>query len=174
MFWNVTDADIKQLADCSINLLVTTGELDAEDTARLVLQSGMKYDVQTLLKNYAPWDYNIESPTPILLSCYAFYDFESYLGNHVFDEPGSNFFDEMAHLANRYNSTLPDKVCYFNLLPMYANAAQLKEASLFFALEGQHTVSAWIQGKKVALTPNANGYYTLNLDSTEGVFVTID
>lgn len=129
MFWDVTDEDIKTLAECGINMLVTTGELDAEDTARLVLQSGMKYGVQTLLKNYAPWDYKIESPTPIPLSCYAFYDFDSYLGNHVFDEPGSSFFDEMAHLAHRYHGALPGKVCYYNLLPMYANAAQLMEGA---------------------------------------------
>ena len=129
MFWDVTDADIKTLAECGINMLVTTGELDAEATARLVLQSGCKYGVQTLLKNYSPWDYNMESPTPIPLSCYAFYDFDSYLGNHVFDEPGSNFFDEMAHLASRYHSALPGKTCFYNLLPMYANAAQLMEGA---------------------------------------------
>lgn len=129
MWWDVTDADIKTLADCGINMLVTTGELDATETMRLLLQSGRKYGVRTLMKNYAPWDYNIEKPMPIPLSCYAFYDFDSYLGNHVFDEPGSNFFDEMAHLANRYHGALPGKVCYFNLLPMYANAAQLMEGA---------------------------------------------
>ena len=37
-----------------------------------------------------------------------------------------NLFDEMAHLAERYLATLPGKVCFYNLLPMYANAAQLQ------------------------------------------------
>ena len=77
MFWDVTDADIRTLAECGINMLVTAGELDAEETARIIFQSGRKYGLQTLIKNYSPMDYNLERPVTIPLSCYAFYDFDS-------------------------------------------------------------------------------------------------
>lgn len=50
----------------------------------------------------------------------------SYRGHYVVDEPGSADFDRLAGLCNEYGKITGGKVPYINLLPMYANAAQLK------------------------------------------------
>lgn len=50
----------------------------------------------------------------------------SYRGHYVVDEPGSDQFDKLAAVCNRYVELTGGKVPYVNLLPMYANAAQLK------------------------------------------------
>ena len=50
----------------------------------------------------------------------------SYQGHYVTDEPGSDDFDGLAEKCNRYVKQTGGKVPYVNLLPMYANAAQLK------------------------------------------------
>jgi len=50
----------------------------------------------------------------------------SFCGHYVVDEPGSDDFDRLASLCNDYVRLTGGKVPYINLLPMYANAAQLK------------------------------------------------
>ena len=47
-----------------------------------------------------------------------------------------------------------------------------KGASLSFTLDGDYEVTAWIRGKKVALTPT-DGKYSLELECAEGVFVQV-
>jgi hypothetical protein len=47
-----------------------------------------------------------------------------------------------------------------------------KDASLSFALDGDYTVTAWIRGEQVTLSPT-DGMYSLELECAEGVFVEI-
>ncbi|MBQ9920979.1 MAG: hypothetical protein IJO52_02240 [Clostridia bacterium] len=48
---------------------------------------------------------------------YGFYDYV--------DEPGVDHFDELGKEVAKFNEMFPDKIAYINLLPMYANSAQL-------------------------------------------------
>ena len=48
---------------------------------------------------------------------------DTYVGEHVADEPGMSRYDELARFVDLYKSALPDKEAYINLFPQYANAA---------------------------------------------------
>ena len=48
---------------------------------------------------------------------------DTYVGEHVADEPGMSRYDELARFVDLYKSVLPDKEAYINLFPQYANAA---------------------------------------------------
>ena len=121
--WYNIDENMKAAADCGINFLVTT---PSNANRRQLLYSGMKYGVQTLIYDYILWAYDAEHPAPFPTASYKYYEYDSYMGNLIADEPGSDSFGTMALIADRYHTAFPDKLCYYNLLPMYANAAQLK------------------------------------------------
>lgn len=53
-------------------------------------------------------------------------DHPSFGGHYFTDEPGTYAFDWMGDAIDHYNEYFPDKTAFINLLPMYANAAQLK------------------------------------------------
>lgn len=124
--FKVTDETIKTLSECGISLLVDLGDIEQQDTLVTALNSASKYGVNILRYNYSPANFNSAKPDPIPSSCYEYYDYDSYLGNIVYDEPGTDKFKSISELTKYYNSVLPGKLCYHNLLPMYANAAQLK------------------------------------------------
>ncbi|MBE6689070.1 MAG: S-layer homology domain-containing protein [Ruminococcaceae bacterium] len=62
---------------------------------------------------------------PVFMNA-AIYDHPSFGGSYLGDEPGTTQFDALSACANDYIQKLPGKVPFINLLPMYANAAQLK------------------------------------------------
>ena len=61
-------------------------------------------------------------------------DHPSFTGCYVVDEPGSDDYDKLAALCNAYEKQT-GKRAYVNLLPMYANAAQLKYGAGAAAIE---------------------------------------
>ena len=122
----VSEETVKTFADAGLSLMINLGDIEQEDTLRTVLNAGRKYGVKILRYNYSPSKFNASNPDPIPASCYEYYDYDSYLGNMIYDEPGSDDYGKMAAITEFYNSSLPGKLCYYNLLPMYANAAQLK------------------------------------------------
>lgn len=133
--WNITDETVKTLAESSINLIVGTGEFEQTSKLRVVLNACEKYGVKLLMHNYGSWTFDANDPEQIPSVCYEFYDYASYLGNYLLDEPGSDHYDMMAEQTAYYNSELPGKLCYYNLLPMYANAAQLKYGASAASIE---------------------------------------
>lgn len=126
MTWKVDDAAMKQVADCGINMLMSVGDLENDNVLRQVLQSGRRYGIELLRYNYYPNNFTLSNPNLIPVTNYKYYDFDSYLGNHIFDEPGSDSFAMMGDLATYYQNQLPGKMSFYNLLPYYASAAQLK------------------------------------------------
>ena len=122
----VTDNTIKTFAECGIDLLVDLGDIESQETLGLALNSARKYGVKVLRYNYSPSKFKASNPDKIPSSNYEYYDYDSYLGNMIYDEPGTDKYKSMAELTAYYNKELPGKLCYYNLLPMYANAAQLK------------------------------------------------
>lgn len=124
--FDVTDETIKTFADAGLSLLIDLGSIERREVLDTVLNSARKYGVKVLRYNYSPDKFKSSNPDPIPSLCYEYYDFDSYYGNMIFDEPGTDRFEMMADIADHYNKTLPGKFCYYNLLPLYANAAQLK------------------------------------------------
>jgi hypothetical protein len=55
-----------------------------------------------------------------------YFDHPSFAGTYVTDEPGTDEYDKLAEICNTYYKETDGKLPYINLLPMYANAAQLK------------------------------------------------
>ena len=124
--FTVTDNTIRTMSECGISLLVDLGGIEQRQTLYRVLNSANKYGVKVLRYNYSPAKFKASDPDAIPASCYEYYDYASYYGNLIYDEPGTDKYDGMAALTEYYNASLPGKLCYYNLLPMYANAAQLR------------------------------------------------
>ncbi len=55
-----------------------------------------------------------------------YYEHPCFAGTYVTDEPGTDQYDKLAEICNTYYRETGGKLPYINLLPMYANAAQLK------------------------------------------------
>ncbi len=64
-----------------------------------------------------------------------YFDHPCFAGTYVTDEPGTDQFDSLAEICNTYYQETGGKVPYINLLPMYANAAQLKYGASAAAIE---------------------------------------
>ncbi len=64
-----------------------------------------------------------------------YFDHPSFAGTYITDEPGTEQYDELAEICNRYYRESDGKLPYINLLPMYANAAQLKYGAHAAAIE---------------------------------------
>ncbi len=124
--FDVTEETIKTFSDAGLSLLIDLGSIEQRDVLATVLNSADKYGVKVLRHNYYPDKFNKSKPTEIPAESFEYYDYKSYYGNIIFDEPGTDSFDMMADITDYYNEKLPGKLCYYNLLPMYANAAQLK------------------------------------------------
>ena len=63
-----------------------------------------------------------------------YFDRPCFAGTYVTDEPGTDDYDHLAAICNKYVEQT-GKVPYINLLPMYANAAQLKYGAGAAAIE---------------------------------------
>ena len=124
--YGIDDKTIKTFSEAGLSLLINLGDIEEGGKLNTVLNDGRKYGVKVLRYIYSPSKFNASKPDPIPASCYEYYDYDSYLGNLIYDEPGTDEYGRMAALTEYYNGTLPGKLCYYNLLPMYANAAQLK------------------------------------------------
>ena len=64
-----------------------------------------------------------------------YFDHPCFAGTYVTDEPGTDQYDKLADICNKYYKETGGKLPYINLLPMYANAAQLKYGASAAAIE---------------------------------------
>ena len=64
-----------------------------------------------------------------------YFDHPCFAGTYVTDEPGTEEYDKLAAICNTYYKETGGKLPYINLLPMYANAAQLKYGAGAAAIE---------------------------------------
>ena len=64
-----------------------------------------------------------------------YFDHPCFGGTYVTDEPGTDEYDKLAEICNTYYKETGGKLPYINLLPMYANAAQLKYGASAAAIE---------------------------------------
>ena len=64
-----------------------------------------------------------------------YYDHPSFAGTYITDEPGTDQYAKWAEICKAYRRDTQGKLPYINLLPMYANAAQLKFGAHAAAIE---------------------------------------
>jgi len=65
----------------------------------------------------------------------AIYEHPSFNGAYLNDEPGTEQYAELSTLANQFIEEMNGRIPFINLLPMYANAAQLKYNAQAAAIE---------------------------------------
>lgn len=65
----------------------------------------------------------------------AIYEHPSFNGAYLNDEPGTEEYAELSTLANQFIEEMDGRIPFINLLPMYANAAQLKYNAQAAAIE---------------------------------------
>ncbi len=116
------DEYMRTYADCGFDFLLAMGGIP---TNRL-LSAGDKYGVEVYVNDGA-----YLKP---LVGDSEYVDHPSYTGAYVTDEPGSDDFDKLAAKCNPFKRAT-GKEAYVNLLPMYANAAQLKFGAGAAAIE---------------------------------------
>ncbi|MBR4753524.1 MAG: hypothetical protein IK077_17395 [Thermoguttaceae bacterium] len=116
------DEYMRTYADCGFDFLLAMGGIP---TSKL-LAAGDKYGVEVYVNDGA-----YRKP---LAGDAEYVDHPSYTGAYVTDEPGSDDYDKLAAVCNPYKQAT-GKEAYVNLLPMYANAAQLKFGAGAAAIE---------------------------------------
>ena len=116
------DEYMKTYADCGFDFLLA---MVAAPTPEL-LRVANKYGVEVYVN-----DGTYSRP---LVGDAEFCDFPNYTGSFITDEPGVESYDKLASLCNDYKKAT-GKEGYINLLPMYANAAQLKYGASAAAIE---------------------------------------
>lgn len=109
-------------ADCGFDFVLAMGGIPTRD----LLTYGDKYGFEVYVN-----DGSYREP---LVGDAEYCDHPSYTGAYVTDEPGSDDYDKLAAVCNPYKKATGYEA-YVNLLPMYANAAQLKYGAGAAAIE---------------------------------------
>ncbi|MHB8971728.1 MAG: hypothetical protein ACYC3X_17030 [Pirellulaceae bacterium] len=107
--------------------IIAHGALGGADLRQMLLRDCDKYGVELILGDDA---YN----NPAVATA-EYFDHPCFAGTYVTDEPGTDQYDKLAEICNRYFKETGGKLPYINLLPMYANAAQLKYGASADAIE---------------------------------------
>ncbi len=113
---------MKTYADCGFDFLLAFVSKPTNELLALCDKYGVEATVN---------DGSFRNPTDGIRE---YCDHPSFTGCYVVDEPGSDDYDKLAALCNAYEKQT-GKRAYVNLLPMYANAAQLKYGAGAAAIE---------------------------------------
>lgn len=109
-------------ADCGFDFVLAMGGIPSQK----LLKYGDKFGFEVYVN-----DGSYREP---FVGDAEYCDHPSYTGAYVTDEPGSDDYDKLAALCNPYKKATGYEA-YVNLLPMYANAAQLKYGAGAAAIE---------------------------------------
>ena len=117
---------IKTYSSAGFDWIIANGAL-AGGYRDMLLRDCDRYGVELILGDGA-----YRSPA---VATAEYFDHPSFAGTYVTDEPGTDQYDKLAELCNAYYRDTAGKLPYINLLPMYANAAQLKYGAGAAAIE---------------------------------------
>ncbi len=130
--WGLTHASewnkkfLKNYADCGFDLLIATGSESSTALRSSLLHECDKYGIEVYV-NDGGW---IKPETAGL----EYFDHPSFCGHYLTDEPGTDAYPHWGKAADDYLKHT-GKIPFINLLPMYANAAQLKFGAGAAAIE---------------------------------------
>ncbi|MDO5309810.1 MAG: hypothetical protein Q4G03_10040 [Planctomycetia bacterium] len=118
----MSDDVMRAYADCGFDFMLALNGAAPID----FLKAGDRYGFEVYVN-----DGSYQQPE---VGANEYYDHPSFGGCYVTDEPGTDQYDRFAALCNPY-AKITGKTPYVNLLPMYANAAQLKFGAGAAAIE---------------------------------------
>lgn len=107
--------------------IIAHGALAGSEFRDMLLRDCDRYGVELILGDGAYENSAVATA--------EYYDHPCFAGTYVTDEPGTDQYDELAEICNVYYRETDGKLPYINLLPMYANAAQLKYGASADAIE---------------------------------------
>ena len=107
--------------------IIAHGALGNPENRDWLLSECDKYGVELILGDGA-----FTNPT---VATAEYFEHPCFAGTYVTDEPGTDEYDKLAEICNKYYRETDGKTPYINLLPMYANAAQLKYGASAAAIE---------------------------------------
>lgn len=117
---------IKTYSSGGFDWIIAHGAL-ASSEREMLLKDCDKYGVELILGDGA-----YKNPVEATAE---YFDHPCFAGTYVTDEPGTDQYDKLADICNKYYKETGGKLPYINLLPMYANAAQLKYGASAAAIE---------------------------------------
>jgi hypothetical protein len=118
---------IKTYSSGGFDWIIAHGELAASERRKTLLGDCDRYGIELILGDGA-----YKNPA---MATAEYYDHPCFAGTYVTDEPGTDQYDHLAEICNTYYEETGGKLPYINLLPMYANAAQLKYGASAAAIE---------------------------------------
>lgn len=107
--------------------IIAHGALASSENRDWLLRECDKYGVELVLSDGAYTNPAVDTA--------EYFEHPSFAGTYVTDEPGTDQYDSLAEICNKYYREMSGKLPYINLLPMYANAAQLKYGASAAAIE---------------------------------------
>jgi len=114
-----TEDFFRSYADCGFNWLIAGMGWDKG----FLFNMADKYGVQIIARDIPV--FNTSKGTVDYNRIRSYTDRDSWFGNYITDEPGTDNYDALATVANMYYEET-GKIPFVNLLPMYASKAQLK------------------------------------------------
>lgn len=118
----VSDEFVKMIADNGCDFIMSSNFRDTEKIKELLSYCD-KYGIECVIEDDRIYD-NEEINIGAVTRDYSGY--KSYVGNMIKDEPGTEEYPHLRRVYDNFRAQTPGKDGYINLLPMYANAAQLK------------------------------------------------
>lgn len=123
----ITDDFVATYRSAGFDWLIAHGALAGADRRDWLLRECDRHGVELILGNGAYRD--------AAAATADYFEHPSFAGTYVTDEPGTEQYAELAEICRRYSRETGGKLPYINLLPMYANAAQLKYGASAAAIE---------------------------------------
>ena len=107
--------------------IIAHGALAGSEHREMLFRDCDRYGIELILGDGA-----YKNPA---VATAEYFDHPCFAGTYVTDEPGTEQYDQLAEICNTYYRETGGKLPYINLLPMYANAAQLKYGAGAAAIE---------------------------------------
>ncbi|MBT4821819.1 MAG: hypothetical protein HON70_39295, partial [Lentisphaerae bacterium] len=117
---------IETYSSAGFDWIIANGAL-AGDYRDMLLRDCDRHGVELILGDGAYAD-------PAVATA-GYFDHPCFAGTYVTDEPGTDQYGKLAGICNTYYRETDGKLPYINLLPMYANAAQLRYGAGAAAIE---------------------------------------
>lgn len=131
----ISDENVKNIKEVGIDTLLTARISDEKKLDELLTLCD-KYELECYVMDTPLYDYDEARKEELFAKVHRYADNHPSFVGHVFkDEPGTEEFGPLQHRRELYKKEFPGKEPFVNLLPMYANAAQLKYGAGAAAIE---------------------------------------